>query len=337
MKRGYETTDAATYQLLLQRAKENRANPTEAESLLWSFISGRKLGAHFRRQHPIFGYIPDFVCLNFRLIIEIDGGYHLESEQIIKDEERTAYLSSIGYTVLRFTNDEVMSNIEEVLDRIGDAIDEQMTHLLTSPSSSDKTNQTPQLPSSDKTIQTRQFPSSDKTIQAPSLREGWGGFSALRVGFGFDVHRLVSGRDLWMGGIKIDHCLGLLGHSDADVLIHAICDALLGAANMRDIGYHFPDTSADTLDIDSKILLCKTVDLIATKGYAVGNIDATICAERPKMNPHIPAMKACLAEVIGTDEDNISIKATTTERLGFTGREEGISAYATVLIAKVEG
>ena len=157
----------------------------------------------------------------------------------------------------------------------------------------------------------------------------------IRVGFGFDVHRLVSGRDLWMGGIKIDHSLGLLGHSDADVLIHAICDALLGAANMRDIGYHFPDTSADTLDIDSKILLRKTVALIATKGYAVGNIDATICAERPKMNPHIPAMKACLAEVIGTDEDNISIKATTTERLGFTGREEGISAYATVLIAKV--
>lgn len=159
----------------------------------------------------------------------------------------------------------------------------------------------------------------------------------IRVGFGFDVHRLVPGRDLWMGGIKIDHSLGLLGHSDADVLIHAICDALLGAANMRDIGYHFPDTSADTLDIDSKILLRKTVNLIATKGYAVGNIDATICAERPKMNPHIPAMKACLAEVIGTDEDNISIKATTTERLGFTGREEGISAYATVLIAKVEG
>lgn len=158
----------------------------------------------------------------------------------------------------------------------------------------------------------------------------------IRVGFGFDVHRLVPGRDLWMGGIKIDHSLGLLGHSDADVLIHAICDALLGAANMRDIGYHFPDTSADTLDIDSKILLRKTVNLIATKGYAVGNIDATICAERPKMNPHIPAMKACLAEVIGTDEDNISIKATTTERLGFTGREEGISAYATVLIAKLK-
>ncbi len=156
----------------------------------------------------------------------------------------------------------------------------------------------------------------------------------IRIGFGFDVHRLVEGRELWMGGIKIEHELGLLGHSDADVLIHAICDALLGAANMRDIGYHFPDTSADTLNIDSKILLRKTVALIATKGYSVGNIDATICAERPKMNPHIPAMKACLAEVIGTDEDNISIKATTTERLGFTGREEGISAYATVLIGK---
>ena len=156
----------------------------------------------------------------------------------------------------------------------------------------------------------------------------------IRVGFGFDVHKLVEGRELWMGGIKIQHSLGLLGHSDADVLIHAICDALLGAANMRDIGYHFPDTSADTLNIDSKILLRKTVDLIATKGYKLGNIDATICAERPKMNPHIPAMKECLAEVIGCDVDDISIKATTTEKLGFTGREEGISAYATVLIQK---
>ena len=137
-----------------------------------------------------------------------------------------------------------------------------------------------------------------------------------------------------MGGIKLEHSLGLLGHSDADVLIHAICDALLGAANMRDIGYHFPDTSADTLDIDSKILLRKTMDLIATKGYRLGNIDATICAERPKMNPHIPAMKECLAKVMGCDVDDISIKATTTEKLGFTGREEGISAYATVLITK---
>ena len=156
----------------------------------------------------------------------------------------------------------------------------------------------------------------------------------IRVGFRFDVHRLVPDRELWLGGIKIDHSLGLLGHSDADVLIHAICDALLGAANMRDIGYHFPDTSADTLNIDSKILLKKTIGLIATKGYRLGNIDATICAERPKINPHVEAMKACLAKVMDTDEENISIKATTTEKLGFTGREEGISAYATVLIEK---
>lgn len=157
----------------------------------------------------------------------------------------------------------------------------------------------------------------------------------IRIGFGFDVHKLVEGRNLWMGGIKIEHSLGLLGHSDADVLLHAICDALLGAANMRDIGYHFPDTSADMKDIDSKILLAKTIELIGGKGYAVGNIDCTICAERPKMNPHIPAMKECIARIMNTDVDNISIKATTTERLGFTGREEGISAYATVLIYKV--
>lgn len=139
---------------------------------------------------------------------------------------------------------------------------------------------------------------------------------------------------MWMGGIKIDHSLGLLGHSDADVLIHAICDALLGAANMRDIGYHFPDTSDDTLDMDSKIILRKTIELIATKGYTVGNIDATICAERPKMNPHIPAMQQCMAQVMGCDSDQISIKATTTEKLGFVGRQEGIAAYATVLIVK---
>ena len=154
----------------------------------------------------------------------------------------------------------------------------------------------------------------------------------MRVGMGYDVHKLVEGRDLWMGGIKIDHTLGLLGHSDADVLIHAICDALLGAANMRDIGYHFPDTAAETDGIDSKVILRKTIDLIATKGYRVGNIDATICAERPKMNPHIPRMQQCLAAVIGCEPDQISIKATTTERLGFTGREEGISAYAVALI-----
>lgn len=156
----------------------------------------------------------------------------------------------------------------------------------------------------------------------------------VRVGLGYDVHQLAEGRDLILGGIKIDHCKGLLGHSDADVLIHAVCDALLGAANMRDIGYHFPDTSAETLDMDSRIILRKTVDLLATKGYRVGNIDATICAERPKINPHVPAMKACLAQIIGCDEDDISIKATTTERLGFTGREEGISAYAVCLIEK---
>ncbi len=151
---------------------------------------------------------------------------------------------------------------------------------------------------------------------------------------GYDVHKLVEGRDLILGGIKIPHTMGLLGHSDADVLIHAICDALLGAANMRDIGYHFPDTSDETLGMDSKIILRKTIELIATKGYQLGNIDATVCAERPKINPHVPAMKACLANVIGCDEDQISIKATTTEHLGFTGREEGISAYAVCLITK---
>lgn len=154
----------------------------------------------------------------------------------------------------------------------------------------------------------------------------------IRVGFGFDVHRLVPGRDLWLGGIKLEHTMGLLGHSDADVLIHAICDALLGAANMRDIGYHFPDTGAEFRNIDSKILLRRTIDLIATKGYRVGNIDATVCAERPKLKAHIPAMQQCLARCMDIDPDAVSIKATTTEKLGFTGREEGISAYATVLI-----
>ncbi|EJX10095.1 2C-methyl-D-erythritol 2,4-cyclodiphosphate synthase [gut metagenome] len=154
----------------------------------------------------------------------------------------------------------------------------------------------------------------------------------IRVGFGFDVHRLVEDRELWLGGIQLAHEKGLLGHSDADVLIHAICDALLGAANLRDIGYHFPDTAGEYKNIDSKILLKKTVELLIQKGYHVGNIDATICAERPKLKAHIPAMQQVLAEVMGIDEDDISIKATTTEKLGFTGREEGISAYATVLI-----
>lgn len=156
----------------------------------------------------------------------------------------------------------------------------------------------------------------------------------IRVGFGFDVHRLVEGRELWLGGIRLEHELGLLGHSDADVLIHAICDALLGAANMRDIGFHFPDNAGEFKNIDSKILLAKTVNLIATKGYRVGNIDATVCAERPKLKAHIPAMQEVLARTMGIDSEDVSIKATTTEKLGFTGREEGISAYATVLIEK---
>lgn len=151
---------------------------------------------------------------------------------------------------------------------------------------------------------------------------------------GFDVHQLVEGRDLWLGGIKIPHSMGLQGHSDADVLTHAISDALLGAANLRDIGYHFPDTSDKTLNMDSKIILKGVADLLAEKGYHIGNIDATLCAERPKINPHVPAMRACLAQVMGIDEDQISIKATTTEHLGFTGREEGMSAYAVCLIEK---
>lgn len=158
----------------------------------------------------------------------------------------------------------------------------------------------------------------------------------IRIGFGYDVHRLVEGRELWLGGIRLEHEKGLLGHSDADVLIHAICDALLGAANMRDIGYHFPDTAGEYENIDSKILLRKTVELIATKGYAVGNIDATVCTERPKLKSHIPEMQQTLAQVMDINPDDVSIKATTTEKLGFTGREEGIAAYATVLISTKE-
>lgn len=156
----------------------------------------------------------------------------------------------------------------------------------------------------------------------------------IRVGQGYDVHRLVEGRALFLGGIEIPHEKGLLGHSDADVLIHAICDALLGAAALRDIGYHFPDTSAQFKGIDSKILLQKTVDLLAEKGWHLVNVDATICAERPKINPHIPAMKACLAPLMKVDEDAVSIKATTTEKLSFAGREEGMAALAVVLIEK---
>lgn len=156
----------------------------------------------------------------------------------------------------------------------------------------------------------------------------------LRIGFGYDMHQLKEGRDLWLGGIKIDCNLGLFGHSDADVLIHAICDALLGAANLRDIGFHFPDTSEEYENIDSSILLRKTIELLKNKGYSVNNIDSTICAEKPKLNPFIPAMQHRLAEVMGVDPEFISIKATTSEKMGFVGREEGITAYAVVLIEK---
>ena len=154
----------------------------------------------------------------------------------------------------------------------------------------------------------------------------------MRIGFGYDVHAFAPGRALWIGGVHIDHPLGLLGHSDADVLIHAICDALLGAANLRDIGYHFPDTAGEYAGIDSKILLARTMTLLRDAGYELGNIDATVVAEQPKLNPHIPAMQACIAEILGTHPDNVSIKATTSERMGFVGREEGMSAYAVVLI-----
>ena len=157
----------------------------------------------------------------------------------------------------------------------------------------------------------------------------------IRVGYGYDVHRLVEGRDLWLGGVHIEHTLGLLGHSDADVLIHAICDALLGAANLRDIGYHFPDTAPEYKGADSKVLLSRTVDLLAQHGYRVGNVDCTVCAERPKINPHIDAMKAVLAPLLRVDLDAVSIKATTSERMGFVGREEGMAAHAVALIEHV--
>ena len=274
-----------------------RNNPTEAESVLWGYLAGNRMGDHFRRQHPVFGYIPDFICINKKLIIEVDGGYHFEGEQPEMDAERTRYLNEIGYTVLRFTNEDVLQDIDNVLEEISDALEEY------------KTNQSP-LPSG-----------------------GVGG--GYRVGLGYDVHQLVEGRDLWLGGIKIEHSLGLLGHSDADVLIHAICDALLGAAGLRDIGFHFPDTSEDTLNMDSKIILRRTVELLREHGYEVGNVDATVCAERPKLNPHIPQMQQTMAQVMDVDPGTVSIKATTTERLGFTGREEGISAYAVALIYKV--
>jgi len=156
-----------------------------------------------------------------------------------------------------------------------------------------------------------------------------------RVGFGYDVHVFAEGRELWLGGIKLEHSVGLLGHSDADVLIHALCDAILGAANLRDIGFHFPDTSSDFKNIDSKILLKDTMQLLRNKGFEFGNVDCTVCAEEPKINPHITAMQNCMSEVMAVDIDSISIKATTSEKMGFVGRKEGIAVYATVLIYKV--
>ncbi len=156
----------------------------------------------------------------------------------------------------------------------------------------------------------------------------------IRVGFGFDVHRLESGRKLVLGGIIIPHDKGCIAHSDGDVLIHAICDALLGAAGMRDIGVHFPDNAEAYKNIDSKILLAKTIDLTASEGFYTGNIDCTVCLERPKIKDHIPEMQNILAKTMGIEPSQISIKATTTEKLGFTGREEGIAAYAVALMHK---
>jgi len=156
----------------------------------------------------------------------------------------------------------------------------------------------------------------------------------IRVGTGYDVHQLAEGYDLWLGGIKVDHTKGSVGHSDADVLIHVICDALLGAANLRDIGFHFPDTDPQYKGVDSKKLLAIVMELIREKGYEVGNVDTVICLQKPKLSHLIPEMQKCIAEVMGIDLEDITIKATTTEKLGFVGKEEGISAHATVLILK---
>lgn len=156
----------------------------------------------------------------------------------------------------------------------------------------------------------------------------------IRIGQGYDVHQLVDERDLWIGGIRIEHTKGLLGHSDADVLIHALCDALLGAAAMRDIGFHFPDNTGEYHNIDSKILLRRTIEMIRAKGYEFINADITVCAEYPKLSPHIPKMQEVLSSVLDASLDQISIKATTSEKLGFVGRQEGISALAVVLLQK---
>lgn len=157
----------------------------------------------------------------------------------------------------------------------------------------------------------------------------------IRVGLGYDVHRLVEGRELWLGGVKIEHTFGLDGHSDADVAIHALCDAILGAAALRDIGYHFPPNDNKFKNIDSKLLLKDVVKIVKEKGYKIGNADITICAERPKINPHIPSMVDTLAPILEVEKDDVSIKATTTEKLGFVGKEEGIAAHAVVLIEKI--
>ena len=154
----------------------------------------------------------------------------------------------------------------------------------------------------------------------------------IRIGFGFDVHPLGEGHELWLGGIRLEHTKGAIGHSDADVLIHAICDALLGAANLGDIGKHFPNTSDEFKNIDSKILLAHVVKLIDAENYAIGNIDASVTLEKPKINPHLPLMKRTLAATMGITENQISIKATTNEKLGYVGREEGINASAVVLL-----
>jgi 2-C-methyl-D-erythritol 2,4-cyclodiphosphate synthase len=157
----------------------------------------------------------------------------------------------------------------------------------------------------------------------------------IRVGFGFDVHQLIGERDFWLGGILIPHSKGALGHSDADVMLHSICDALLGAAALGDIGKHFPDTSNEFKNIDSKILLKKVCQLIADNGYSISNIDTTLCLEKPKIAPHIPQMRKAISEVMNLEEGRISIKATTNEKMGFIGREEGIVSYAVALIQKV--
>jgi len=156
----------------------------------------------------------------------------------------------------------------------------------------------------------------------------------LRIGQGIDFHRLEDGRELWLGGVSVPSGKGCVAHSDGDVLIHSICDALLGASGLRDIGYHFPDTSNEYKNIDSKILLKKTHDLIRKKGFAVINVDSTVCLEKPKLSPYIPRMISAMAGILEISEENISVKATTTEKLGFTGREEGIVAMSVVLLNK---